>query len=132
MHIRHHPSTAAALLLAGIAVLNALLGAGPSRFLMPSNSDAGMAPPALGGNARMVLERCRENVAMIHDVHWAFACMANARDAKASGADTADDSPECTLPDDRAVGLNAARSSAENQCMAEALSSERVAGSTAQ
>ena len=107
MRIRDHPDTAAAFVLLAVAVLSASWG--PPAFRTPAQ----MLPPE-GSSARLKLEWCRENVAIVHDVYWASACSRRA----AEGND--DDSPDCTLPDDRALPLNAARARAEQQCLDEA------------
>jgi hypothetical protein len=39
-----------------------------------------------------------------------------------------DDSPDCTLPDDRARPLNVARAKAEQQCLDDAVAGDRQAG----
>lgn len=115
MQIRPHAPTTAAMLLGGIAALHALLGFG-MRQPPPADDTARMAiAPAFGSSGRIVLERCRENVGIIHDVYWAAACLA-----------TPDDSPECTLPTARAQDLNASRATAEARCFDEALAAERA------
>lgn len=48
--------------------------------------------PLLGIVKRVALQRCREHMALVHDVHWAAACM---------GGNAEDDSPSCTPPDQR-------------------------------
>ncbi|MBC5782622.1 hypothetical protein H8N03_06670 [Ramlibacter sp. USB13] len=115
MRIRHDPATAAAILLVGVAALHGLLGSrlGPAPAAVAPA--ARQALPAAGTQARTALEWCRENVAIIHDVHWASACSA------AAAAGEAEDSTECTLPDERARPLNVARASAEQQCLDDAL-----------
>jgi len=116
MRIRDHPATAAAaILLAGLAALPGLLGGRgwprPASVIAPARPHL----PAPGTRARERLEWCRENVAMIHDVYWAAACAAAASPANP------DDSPECTLPNERARPLNAARAKAEQKCLDDAL-----------
>ena len=92
------------------------------------------------------MSSCMENAALIHDLHWAAACMAVAEseqqqhaqclrdrhdiadaDARREHCDKAhsqrDDSPECTLPAARSAMLHAALKAAEERCMAEAASS---------
>ena len=79
MHIREHPAIAAAVLLAGLASAYSLIGAGNGWLqAMTARSDGSGAPPLAGGSARVALEWCRENVGMIHDVHWANACSTHA------------------------------------------------------
>ena len=140
MHIREHPAVAAAVLLAGLASAYSLIGA-ESGWLqtMTARRDASTALPFAGGSARIALEWCRENVGMIHDVHWANACSTHAEqrralqlacsrartsDASASPCETdgevPDDSPDCTLPDALALPLNLARTRAEQACLVEA------------
>ena len=110
MHVRLNATTSTAILLASVAAINAWNGSIGGRH------DASSQPYAtLSSNGRIVLESCRQNVTIIHDVHWAAACMGNAED----------DSPECTLPEDRAAALNTARSAAENVCMVEATATGR-------
>lgn len=140
MRIREHPAIAAAVLLAGLASAYSLLGAGgwwPQA--MTPRRDAGGPLPFPGSGARMALEWCRENVSMIHDVHWANACSTHAEQQRAlqlaclraqtSAASTTacgtdvqapDDSPDCTLPDTLAQPLNLARVRAEQACLVEA------------
>jgi len=89
------------------------------------------ALPLPGSSARAALEWCRENVSIIHDVHWATACAAHAETQRASHAEAADDSPDCTLPAERAATLNAARAQAEDQCLAEAVLAAPAVGSAA-
>jgi len=60
-------------------------------------------------------EHCRRQAEVVHDVHWAAACMVNAREAPAG-----DDHPECMLPDAKAALLYAALDEAEARCRAEA------------
>jgi hypothetical protein len=110
MRVRFSATTGAALLLAGMAVLHASLGRSPT-VLPPGRPQAAVN--------WMALLRCEEQVANIHDVHWAAACMANE-----------DDSAECTLPDERAGPLNMARAKAEARCVIDA-TSESVAGEAA-
>lgn len=121
MQIRHHPATTAALLLAGMAVLHALLGgSGGASLLHPA---AQRPLPAPGSHAGKTLEWCRANVSIIHDVHWASACSLVAeeqRKGNPAGGEAPDDSPDCTLPDQRARPLNMARAKAEQQCLEEA------------
>ena len=116
MRLHFSPTTQAALLLVGLAVLQAGLGRLPARPA-PAPEPAARAAALLPGE-RQALQRCREDVAIIHDVHWAAACMANPDD----------DSAECTLPDDRAAALNFARAAAEERCVKETVRVARSAG----
>lgn len=119
MHLRQHPGAAAALLLTGVAVLHGLLGTGDRWPEAPATARSVTAPlPPAGSRARTELQRCQEHVTIIHDVHWAAACNANEED----------DSVDCTLPEAPARQLNAARSAAEQQCLAEATAPERGRG----
>ena len=140
MHIREHPAIAAAVLLAGLASAYSLIGAGNGWLqAMTARSDGSAAPPLAGGSARVALEWCRENVGMIHDVHWANACTTHAEQQSAVQAaclhgqtsagsaspcatnlEAPDDSPDCTLPDALAGPLNLARARAEQACLVEA------------
>jgi hypothetical protein len=105
MHIRVVATTTAAMLLGSVVVLDTLSGAPPAA----AATEAGMAALPAGSRGRIALDHCRQNVGMIHDVHWAAACAARADD----------DSPDCSLPPAQADPLNAARASAEAQCLAE-------------
>ncbi len=141
MRIHEHPDTAAALLLVGIAALHALLdrsGGWPEAGLRPPSLQRSL--PAPGSSARRALEWCNANVSMIHDVYWASACVVAAEEQRRRGTacllaaaserasergceaalQTPDDSPDCTLPEDRARPLNLARAKAEEQCLEEA------------
>ena len=127
MRIADHPEATAAILLVGLVALHGWLGGG----LTWPRSAALVAParqalPAPGSNARKTLEWCRENVTIIHDVYWASACASAGKAGEA-----ADDSPDCTLPDDRARALNMARAKAEQQCLDEATGATRWAVSPA-
>lgn len=143
MYLRDHPGTAAAILLACIAAHYAAF----DHARTWSHAAALPAPvrhvlPAPGTSARRAFEWCRENVANIHDEYWASACavvaaeqrqrrlacpMASARTARpadpvcAPDAPAPDDSPDCTLPNERAKPLNLARAKAEDNCLADAL-----------
>lgn len=143
MRTRDRSATAAAILLAGIAASHALLG-GAGRW----PAGASLAPsvqqplPPEGSSARKAFEWCQDNVTIVHDVYWASACVVVAEEqrrqrtacleAQASlqgaaagpeceaAAAPPDDSPDCTLPDARALPLNKARAKAEQQCLDEA------------
>jgi len=151
MHLRDHPSTAAALLLACIAAHYALVGA-PRGW--PGEAPLAITTrpplPAPGSSARAALDWCRGNVATIHDLYWASACTFVAKEQRrrriacdvanvsrsgpapdaecAAGFAEPDDSPDCTLPDDRAGPLNAARAKAEQQCLDDAMGGDLQAG----
>jgi len=125
MRSRDRADTAAAILLMGLAVLHGLLnGGGAWRPDAPLLAPAERQLPSLGSSARNTLEWCRANVTIIHDVHWASACSVLAEEQRGQAGAEPDDSPECTLPDDRAGPLNLARANAEQQCLDEALASE--------
>jgi hypothetical protein len=118
MRIRLDATTAAAVLLSGVALLNAVNGGVAPVFppgLLPEQAARSRMP--LSEFERLALESCYENVTIIHDVHWAAACMTN----------PGDDSSDCTLPDERAGRLNAARWAAEDRCVDEAATQRRVA-----
>jgi hypothetical protein len=118
MRIRLDATTTAAALLSGMALVNAVIGGVESGFpaaILPAQSVRARMP--LDEPERLALENCRENVTIIHDVHWAAACMTN----------PGDDSADCTLPDERAGSLNAARWAAEDRCLDEATAQRRVA-----
>ena len=126
-----HADTAAAILLMGLAVLHGLLGGGgawPRGAALFAPAERQL--PSLGSSARNTLEWCRVNVTIIHDVHWASACAVLAEEQRAQGNADADDSAECTLPDDRAGALNLARAQAEQQCLDDALAGEGGDGTT--
>ena len=144
MHIRLNATHPTALMLAGVAVLVVVLLASRGRPV-PAESPPTAGP--LGTQGLLALERCRHNVTIIHDVHWAAACESNAREVQArlaqchgevaSGGgghpascqamEPPDDLPDCTLPPNRAFALNNARSLAENQCLDEAAFAQRIA-----
>ena len=145
MHIRPNATIAAAILLAAIGLsVGTHVG---KREIQPAG-ETGKLLAALGSSGQSALQQCRENVAIIQDVHWAAACMANAAEVSAkraeclreepvpgttapSGCEAAleppDDSPECTLPEARAFALNLARTAGENRCLDEAAAAERSA-----
>ena len=98
--------------------------------------------PAPGTHARRAFDWCRESVANIHDEYWASACAVVAAEQRqrrracagtpagmsgpadpvcAPDAPAPDDSPDCTLPDERAKPLNLARAQAEDNCLADAV-----------
>lgn len=106
MRIRLDATTTAAVLFSAMALLNAISG---GLGLELSSGQSARARVAQNESERVAVESCRENVTIIHDVHWAAACMVN----------PGDDSTECTLPDDRAGNLNAARWAAEDHCVDE-------------
>lgn len=121
MHIRLRPETAAGFLLAGMAVLHGLLG-GSGGASLQQRAD-GPALPSPTSKAGKTLEWCRVNVTMIHDVHWASMCSVVAEEQRRAGRpqdESPDDSPDCTLPEERARPLNVARAKAEQQCLEEA------------
>jgi len=109
MRIRDHPDTATAFVLLAIAVLAAAW-----RPPLPGTTAPRSLLPPEGSSARVKFEWCRENVSIVHDLYWASAC------SRVAAEQDEDDSPECTLPDDRAGPLNAARARAEQQCLDEA------------
>ena len=125
MHLPHRPETAAGLLLGGMALLHGVLGgSGGASLLQPAMPTAASPPlPAPASPAGQALEWCRFNVTIIHDVSWASACSAVAEEHRRlhPDEDTIDGSTECTLPDERARLLNAARAKAEQQCVDEAV-----------
>ena len=144
MRIRDHPAIAAAILLSGLASAYSLLGSagGWLRAVAPG-SNAASESPFQGSGARVALEWCRENVGIIHDVHWANACVTHAEQQRAlqvaclRGKTSApgaipcdtnlrapDDSPDCTLPDPMAQPLNLARARAEQACLVEPATAE--------
>ena len=148
MHLRDHPGTAAGILLACIAAHYAVSDRariGPRDAPLLDAVPHALPPP--GSSARKTLDWCRENVAMVADVYWASACTAVAGEQQqrlracsadpaphptgrpdplcAPGAPPPDDSPDCTLPDDRARPLNAARAKAEQMCLDDALAIDR-------
>ena len=119
MRIRDHPTTAAAILLAGTVALPGLLGHHHWPAPTPAAAPVQQLLPAPGTRVRTALEWCRENVAIIHDVYWASAC------AVAAKAGEGEDSTDCTLSYERARPLNAARAVAEERCVDEAVTSAR-------
>ncbi|GAB3657130.1 hypothetical protein [Ramlibacter alkalitolerans] len=138
MRIRDHPESTAALLLVGIAAFHAMFdaaGGWPQGALLARPV---LRPlPPVGSSARKDMDWCLQNVAIIHDVYWASACVVAAQQQDArrvaclashpgkdhaceTGLGPPDDSSDCTLPDQRAGELNVARAKAEQQCMDEA------------
>ena len=140
MHLRDHPSAAAGILLACIAAHyaafdHARVWPRAAPLLAPVHDTL---PPA-GAAARRTFEWCRENVATIHDMYWAGTCSVVAAEQRrrrlacgageastadplcAPNAPAPDDSPDCTLPDERALALNAGREKAEQKCLDDAL-----------
>ena len=111
MRIRLDPTTLAALvlLLAGVAVASGWLAA-----RLPADAPARHASKVLGAGPRADVERCMEQVATVHDVYWAAACM---QAAQAAGVQ--DDLPDCTLPPERAGPLNAARAADDQRCLSQ-------------
>jgi hypothetical protein len=148
MRLTLNATAAAALLLAAIPAHNALFGARSVWPVSPPSQPAKPAAP-LGRIGRMALERCVEHVEIIHDVHWAAACMLNAKEEQARQAaclraqltapagsvpdacvatvEPPDDSAECTLPPARAAMLEAGRQAAQGRCRTEAFELERMA-----
>ena len=138
MRLANHPQATAAVLLVGLAALHALLGAaggGPQGALRATAAPHPLPP--VGSSRRKDLDWCLQNVSIIHDVYWASACAVAAREQRArrnaclarrTGAEGAcameaeppDDSTDCTLPEQRAGELNAARARAEQQCLEDA------------
>lgn len=125
MHIPHRPEAAAAILLAGMALLHGVLGGSGGASLLRTAEAPSL--PAPGSRAGQTLEWCRSNVTIIHDVYWASACSVVAEEQRRLHPDAAapDGSPDCTLPDERARLLNAARANAEEQCVQEAVAMAR-------
>ena len=117
MRIRGHGDTATAILLVGVVVLSTWWIDRPQRAALPAVASPGL--PAQGSVARARFEWCRENVTIVHDLYWASACKVLA-DQGGSGLELVDESPDCTLPNDRALLLNEARTKAEQQCLEEA------------
>jgi hypothetical protein len=138
MRVRDRPETLAAMLLVGLAALNALIGAAGGAPRLGTPVAAAPQPlPALGSSARKDMDWCLRNVSIVHDVYWASACAVDAQQQRArraacllahpagdascgTGLEPPDDSSDCTLPDARARDLNAARARAEQQCFDEA------------
>jgi hypothetical protein len=116
MHMHFSATTQAGLLLAGLALLDAVTGRWPAVVPPQAAQEPGRIA-MLAPDGRIALQHCRAHVAIIHDVHWAAACLGNPRD----------DSPECTLPDERAAPLNLARARAEERCFHEASAASRAA-----
>jgi hypothetical protein len=149
MRTRFNATAAAAMLLAATSAHYALFSARPAS---PVASRAQQTPAAtpLGPLGRMALERCIEHVEIIHDVHWAAACMLDAKQeqarqaaclrarltntgdadpgACAPRAEPPDDSAECTLPPARAAVQEAGRMASLRRCRSEAAELERMAG----
>src|SRR5687768_9786035 len=79
MHIRRNATIAVAIVLGAVAVL--VVGSGVRSVL--SARQTASVPAAISSAGRSALAHCRDNVAIIHDVHWAAACMANAKQEEA-------------------------------------------------
>jgi len=110
MRLPTSPETKAAILLLGLAALNALVGAVGGGAQVLHTAAAPAALPPVGSAQRKDMDWCLRNVGIIHDVYWASAC----------ASQPADDAADCTLPEPRASQLNAARAKAEQQCVDEA------------
>ena len=102
MRISSRASIATALALLLFAVLAALLAAWLERRTARVPPPMAVAPPAVQG-----VMPCLYHVMIIHDVHWAAACMKN---------DPPDNAPDCMLPPERAAVLNVAQQEAEGFC----------------
>ena len=136
MRLRFNADRTAAILPMGACVLALFVVAAAARRDTSSPPPVRSAAASLSNGARSVLEQCQENVWMIHDVHWAAACSANAEEemrkrSSAPSFDAPDDSPDCMLPMSRAATLNAARTAAEDMCMDEAAAADRLMVSAA-
>jgi hypothetical protein len=102
MRISPRASAATALALLLAAVLAALLAAGLESHTARAPTPMAVTSPSLQG-----LMPCLYHVMIIHDVHWAAACMTN---------DPPDNDADCMLPPERAAVLNGARREAEGFC----------------
>lgn len=91
---------ASALLLAAVAALLLALAPKPP----PASPAAAKAESSTTSAGWMP---CLYHVMIIHDVHWAAACMKNA---------PPDNSADCTLPNELAAVLNKAQQESENFC----------------
>jgi hypothetical protein len=102
---------------------------------------AAPAAASLGTVGRGAVAQCFEHVAMVHDVHWAAACVATAQDEMArqtacaergpaqmctAAPELVDDSPDCMLPPGRAAALDAVRTRAEQRCLRDAADLDRL------
>ena len=101
--LRACAATAFALLL--VAVVAALLSAGLSSRNAHAPASRGLAV-AEAPEVKGVMP-CLYHVMIIHEVHWAAACMKN---------DPPDNGPDCMLPPERAAALNGAEQEAEAFC----------------
>lgn len=152
MRIRHPWPTIAAI-LSGVAVVLFAWWAGAARLPATQPATAVLAPvrnlPPVGSAARRSIDRCREHVTIIYDVHWAAACMMVAAEQKRLRLDCllagdepgkapsrcaqaaawpVDDSVDCTLPTAHAAQVNRARDGAEAFCYASSGADRRVVG----
>jgi hypothetical protein len=102
MRIVSKASAAAALaLLLSVVAAAFLVETGEPRVVAPSDRIAAASPATSGGMP------CLYHVMIIHDVHWATACMKN---------DPPDNGVDCMLPPERAAVLNRAQLDAEDAC----------------
>lgn len=101
MRIPTRVSTMAASVLLLAVVAATLLALAPKP---PPASPLAATVDASTGSGWMP---CLYHVMIIHDVHWAAACMKN---------DPSDNSADCTLPNELAAVLNKAQQESENFC----------------
>ena len=137
-------TNSAATLLAGVAILCQLALLNPAGGWLRMNTDStGPEARNTGAATSPILEQCMHAATLLHDIHWASACMVVAEKAEASHAGCLrdplvmgnpklgeahcekqhprqDDSPECTLPLDRAASLNTLLKESESRCFSEA------------
>jgi hypothetical protein len=102
MRIPSKAAAAAALALLLAAVAATYLAAQRQPRIAPAPDLMAVAPPVTAGGMP-----CLYHVMIIHDVHWAAACMKN---------DPPDNGFDCMLPPERAAVLNRAQEEAEDFC----------------
>lgn len=104
-------STGTAIVLAGAGVFHHFVfflpGLEHDRLRQEAAHRQAAAPPP------ELRQHCRETGQLLHDVHWAAACMLLARETEV------DDPNECTLPSKQAAAVYAAMQEAEDSCLAE-------------
>src|SRR5690349_12104870 len=67
------------------------------------------APASVTLAAPTAVEHCKRAAYLLYDITWAAVCQT-----------TADDSNDCTLPEEQAAKVNAVIAAEESRCMAEA------------
>ncbi len=138
-------SITVAALLAGAGVFYHFVFFLPAVMQGQRDKDVGPkgAEDAPGAARRAAYEQCRQHAQLAYDIHWAAACMIDAREAEARHAaclkdpqvlkspgpgaahcdrtiDRHDGAADCTLPGARAAALNTFLKEADDRCRVEA------------